>query len=73
MKDLEENYIVIKANESNVSIIGLTRGEETKSHHTEKLDKNEVMILQFTDKTSAVKIKGKASVFTKYGEIKAGE
>jgi len=29
-----------------VNIIGLTRGKDTKFHHTEKLDKGEVLIAQ---------------------------
>jgi transcription attenuation protein (tryptophan RNA-binding attenuator protein) len=35
-------YIVIKAEENGVNVIGLTRGRDTKFHHTEKLDKGEV-------------------------------
>ena len=66
-----DEYIVIKAIGSPVQIIGLTRGSETKSHHTENLDKGEVIILQFTEKTSAIKIRGNAEVYTKYGMIKA--
>ncbi|MDD2510355.1 MAG: trp RNA-binding attenuation protein MtrB, partial [Syntrophomonas sp.] len=53
-----EQYIVVKALENGVTIIGLTRGKDTKFHHTEKLDKGEVMIMQFTEHTSAVKIRG---------------
>ncbi|MEN6461670.1 MAG: trp RNA-binding attenuation protein MtrB, partial [Syntrophomonas sp.] len=53
-----EDYIVVKALENGVTIIGLTRGRETKFHHTEKLDKGEVMLLQFTEDTSAMKIRG---------------
>ena len=44
-------YIVIKALENGVTIIGLTRGKDTKFHHTEKLDKGEIMIAQFTEYT----------------------
>lgn len=33
------SYIVIKAEENGVNVIGLTRGKDTKFHHTEKLDK----------------------------------
>ena len=53
-----EDYIVIKALENGVNIIGLTRGRDTKFHHTEKLDKGEVYIAQFTEVTSAIKING---------------
>lgn len=63
------DYIVIKAKEQGVTVMGLTRGQDTRFHHTEKLDKNEVLICQFTDHTSAVKIRGKATVLTKYGTV----
>ncbi|MDR0405280.1 MAG: trp RNA-binding attenuation protein MtrB [Clostridiales bacterium] len=56
-----------------VNIIGLTRGKDTRFHHTEKLDSGEVYIAQFTDNTSAIKIRGKASVYTGHGVIRAGE
>lgn len=61
------DYIVIKAKNSGVQVIGLTRGGETRSHHTEMLDKGEVLIAQFTSKTSAIKIKGDAEIQTKHG------
>jgi transcription attenuation protein (tryptophan RNA-binding attenuator protein) len=63
----EENYIMVQALENGVTIIGLTRGFNTKFHHTEKLDQGEVLIAQFTEHTSAIKIRGKAKVFTKLG------
>ncbi|HEX3033006.1 MAG TPA: trp RNA-binding attenuation protein MtrB [Bacillota bacterium] len=66
------DYIVIKALENGVTIIGLTRGKDTKFHHTEKLDKGEVVVVQFTEHTSAMKIRGKAQVFTKHGITEAG-
>lgn len=66
-------YIVIKAAEDGVNVIGLTRGHDTKFHHSEKLDNGEVMIAQFTEHTSAIKIRGKASIFTPFGEVKSGE
>ncbi|MBM4762128.1 trp RNA-binding attenuation protein MtrB [Bacillus sp. B15-48] len=62
-------YIVIKAIEDGVNVIGLTRGTDTRFHHSEKLDQGEVMIAQFTEHTSAVKIRGHAKVLTSYGEI----
>ncbi|MBU7008355.1 trp RNA-binding attenuation protein MtrB [Phosphitispora fastidiosa] len=65
-------YIVIKAMENGVNIIGLTRGQDTKFHHTEKLDKGEVMIAQFTEHTSAMKIRGKAQILTKHGLCESG-
>ncbi|MCM3738857.1 trp RNA-binding attenuation protein MtrB [Oceanobacillus luteolus] len=69
MKDTKTDFIVIKALEDGVNVIGLTRGTNTKFHHTEKLDKNEIMIAQFTEHTSAVKIRGKALIQTSNGEM----
>jgi transcription attenuation protein (tryptophan RNA-binding attenuator protein) len=56
-----------------VNVIGLTRGKDTRFHHSEKLDKGEVMIAQFTEHTSAVKIRGKALIYTRYGVIDTSE
>ena len=67
------DYVVIKAEENGVNIIGLTRGRDTKFHHTEKLDKGEILIAQFTENTSAIKIRGKARVLSRHGEILSGE
>lgn len=64
-----QDYIVIKANEDGVNVIGLTRGSDTRFHHLEKLDKGEVMIAQFTEHTSAIKVRGKATIQTSYGNI----
>lgn len=66
------DYIVVKALEDGVNIMGLTRGQNTKFHHTEKLDKGEVYIAQFTQTTSAIKVNGKAAILTKHGNIKSG-
>lgn len=66
------DYIVIKAQDNGVQVIGLTRGLDTRFHHTEKLDKGEVLICQFTDHTSAIKIRGKAEIFTKHGQTESG-
>jgi len=66
---MKSDYIVIKALEDGVNVIGLTRGTDTRFHHSEKLDKNEMMIAQFTEHTSAVKIRGKASIQTSHGEM----
>ncbi|OFW79676.1 MAG: tryptophan RNA-binding attenuation protein [Alicyclobacillus sp. RIFOXYA1_FULL_53_8] len=63
------DYFVIRALENGVQVIGLTRGSETKFHHAEKLDKDEVMIAQFTEHTSAMKIRGKIALYTKHGII----
>lgn len=66
------DYIVVKALEDGVNIMGLTRGQSTKFHHTEKLDKGEVYIAQFTQTTSAIKINGNAEIMTKHGSIRSG-
>jgi len=65
----KSDYFVIKALEDGVNVIGLTRGTETRFHHSEKLDKGEVMIAQFTEHTSAIKVRGKALIQTNHGEI----
>jgi transcription attenuation protein (tryptophan RNA-binding attenuator protein) len=64
--------IIIKAMEDGVSIIGLTRGESTKFHHIEKMDKGEVLIVEFTEFTAAIKIKGKAQIICSSGETFSG-
>ncbi len=63
------DYVIIKAEENGVNVIGITRGKDTKFHHTEKLDNGEVLIVQFTDNTSAIKIRGKARIMSRYGEM----
>lgn len=65
--------MVIKALENGVSIIGLTRGKDTRFHHSEKLDEGEIMIAQFTEHTSAIKIRGKVEVLTKHGQIRTSQ
>ena len=68
-KEALGEYVCILAEEDGVNIIGMTRGRDTKFHHTEKLDKGEVMVAQFTENTSAMKIRGKAKILTRYGEL----
>lgn len=68
-----ENYVAIKAIEGGVQIVGLTRGDETKSHHIEKLDAGEVLLAQFTERTSAIKIRGNAEIYTVFGKITSGK
>lgn len=63
------DFFVIKALQDGVNVIGLTRGTDTRFHHSEKLDKGEVMIAQFTEHTSAVKVRGKAVIQTSHGEM----
>ena len=67
------DYICIQAKENGVNVIGVTRGKDTRLHHTEKLDKGEVLIAQFTEITSAIKIRGKARILTRHGELLSGE
>ena len=67
------DYITIVAEEDGVTIIGLTRGRDTKFHHTEKLDEGEAYIAQFTEMTSAMKIRGKAKLYTKMGCVQIGK
>ncbi|MBN6188594.1 trp RNA-binding attenuation protein MtrB [Aneurinibacillus sp. BA2021] len=69
MSGSTNEFIVIKALENGVNVIGLTRGESTKFHHSEKLDKGEVMIAQFTEHTSAIKVRGKAVIQTSNGTM----
>ena len=64
-------YVVVKALEDGVTIMGLTRGRDTRSHHSERLDAGEVMIAQFTDLTAAIKIRGKAEIHTDGGRVDA--
>lgn len=68
-----DEFIVIKAKQNGVNVIGLTRGTDTRFHHSEKLDKGEVMIAQFTEHTSAIKIRGKAIIQTRHGEVETDE
>lgn len=68
-----EDYIIIKALENGVNIIGLTSGKDTKFHHTEKLDRGEVFLAQFTENTTAIKINGAAEIYTKHGKIMSDE
>lgn len=67
-----DDFIVIRAEEDGVNVMGLTRGKDTRFHHLEKLDDGEVLIAQFTEHTSAIKVRGNAVIQTSYGEMKAG-
>ncbi|PLR99749.1 trp RNA-binding attenuation protein MtrB [Bacillus sp. T33-2] len=70
-KAASSDYIVIKAVEDGVNVIGLTRGTDTRFHHSEKLDKGEVMVAQFTEHTSAIKIRGQAQILTAFGAVQS--
>lgn len=69
--NVNADYVIVKALEDGVTIIGLTRGRDTKFNHTEKLDKGEVLMAQFTEHTSAIKIRGKAEIKSKHGELES--
>ncbi|MRX71005.1 trp RNA-binding attenuation protein MtrB [Bacillus lacus] len=71
MKEQTSEIVVIKAAEDGVNVIGLTRGSDTRFHHSEKLDKGEVMIAQFTEHTSAIKVRGNAIIQTNVGQIES--
>src|ERR1700680_1719742 len=65
-------YIVVKALEDGVVIMGLTRGKDTRSHHSERLDAGEGMVAQFTELTAAIKIRGRAEILTAAGGLASG-
>jgi transcription attenuation protein (tryptophan RNA-binding attenuator protein) len=65
-------YIVVKALEDGVVIMGLTRGRDTRSHHSERLDAGEVLVAQFTDMTAAIKVRGRAQIMTDVGKVESG-
>src|SRR2546421_6244421 len=65
-------YIVVKALEDGVVIMGLTRGKDTRSHHSERLDAGEVLVAQFTELTAAIKVRGKAEILTDVGKVESG-
>ena len=67
-----QEYVAVRAEENGVTIFGLTRGKDTRLSHSEKLDQGEVMLLQFTQHVSAVKVRGKACIYTKHGIIESG-
>lgn len=67
------SYVVVKALEDGVTIMGLTRGRDTRSHHSERLDEGEVMIAQFTELTAAIKIRGRAEILTEVGRVESGQ
>jgi transcription attenuation protein (tryptophan RNA-binding attenuator protein) len=64
--------VVVKALEDGVIIMGLTRGRDTRSHHSERLDAGEVLVAQFTDLTAAIKVRGRAQILTEMGRVESG-
>jgi transcription attenuation protein (tryptophan RNA-binding attenuator protein) len=69
---LSGRYIVVKAMEDGVVIMGLTRGRDTRSHHSERLDAGEVLVAQFTEVTAAIKVRGRAEILTDVGRLLSG-
>ena len=65
-------YVVVRALEDGVIIMGLTRGRDTRSHHSERLDAGEVLVAQFTELTAAIKIRGRAEILTDVGRVNSG-
>ena len=65
--------IAVKALENGVTVTGVTRGPENKFLHTEKLEEGEVWLAQFTEHISAMKIRGRAKIYTSHGEIESGK
>jgi len=65
-------YIVVKALEDGVIVMGLTRGRDTRSHHSERLDAGEVLVAQFTDLTAVIKVRGRAEILTEVGALTSG-
>ncbi len=64
-------YVLIKALEDGVVIMGLTHGRDTPSHHSERLDRDEVLVAQFSTLTAAIKIRGKAEIHTAVGTVES--
>jgi transcription attenuation protein (tryptophan RNA-binding attenuator protein) len=71
-RDTFGRYIVVKALEDGVVIMGLTRGRDTRSHHSERLDTGEVLVAQFTNMTAAIKVRGRAEIMTDVGKVESG-
>src|SRR6266508_1986686 len=65
-------YIVVKALEDGVVIMGLTRGKDTRSHHSERLDAGVVLVSQFTELSAAIKMRGRAEILPDLGKIASG-
>ena len=57
----------VRALADGVCVIGISRGQVSKLQHTEHLERGEVMVAEFTESISAVKIRGRAEILTPYG------
>jgi transcription attenuation protein (tryptophan RNA-binding attenuator protein) len=68
----QARYVVVKALEDGVTIMGLTRGADTRSHHVERLDVGEVLVAQFTHLTAVIKVRGRAQILTEVGTVESG-
>ncbi|HKB38036.1 MAG TPA: trp RNA-binding attenuation protein MtrB, partial [Gemmataceae bacterium] len=53
-------------------VMGLTRGRDTRSHHSERLDAGEVLVAQFTELTAVIKVRGRAEILTDVGAVESG-
>lgn len=71
-RDISGRYVVVKALEDGVVFMGLTRGPDTRSHHSERLAAGEVLIAQFTEMTAMIKVRGRARIYTEVGEVESG-
>src|SRR4029077_18655810 len=65
-------YIVVKALGDGVVNMGLTRGKDTRAHHSERVDAGEGLVAQFTELTAAIKVRGRAEILTDVGKVASG-
>jgi len=56
-----------------VNIIGLTRGKDTKFHHTRNWIRVKFLLPSLPIILSAIKIRGKARILSRHGEVYSGE
>ena len=66
------DYVVIKAEEDGVALLVLQEAE-IRDFIIQKSWIRVVVIAQFTENTSAIKIRGKAKILCRHGEISSGE
>jgi transcription attenuation protein (tryptophan RNA-binding attenuator protein) len=57
LERISRDFAVIKAVKNGVNIVGLSLNKGTRFHHSEKLDKEVTLSAQFTENTSAIKVK----------------
>lgn len=63
------DFVVIKVVEDGVNVIGLMRGMDMKFYYFEKLDKGEVIIVQFIEYIFVIKVRGNVFIQIVYGEM----